>query len=352
MRRFPLAASLAVAAIHTAALAQTPVTNGQAMPGTVSPQQAGQATATQPAAANQGEPLPPAPLTPEDLERLRLEMLQNDNATQLTPGEIGSLRDRNRDTQRALSYPSYETTPPPVGQRREIQVSPSPNTPPYPLVLWKGMVTAITFLDRTGNPWPILRVARDPGAFALNGQGCAAGGEQSEISAGEGDRITTITVMPCAFWSWGNIVINLDGMTAPIIFQVSSGAKEGYAAAVDMGITVRLPGTSPLKPQRPAGYAAAPDDAAGFRPDAALSEFLNGTPPKAARPAKVLSSADASAWIYGGALYLRGNFTVVNPVHQARAAYGELQVWRFDQPVSRILVKDRSGAEQIVTLDF
>lgn len=339
MRRLSLAASLAAAAIHTTALAQTPAT--QTQPASAAP-----------TAPSLGEPAPPAPLAPEDLERLRQEMIQNDNATQLTPAEIGTMRDRNRDNQRALTYPSYETTPPPIGQRREIQVSPSPNTPPYPLVLWKGMVTAITFLDRTGNPWPVLRVARDPGAFALNGEGCAAGSGQDQVSAGEGDRITTITVMPCAFWSWGNIVVSLDGMTAPIIFQVASGAKEGYAAAVDMGITVRLPGTSPLKPQRPAGYAAAPDDAAGFQPDAALSEFLNGTPPKAARPARILGGAEAAGWIYGGALYLRGNFTVVNPVHQARAAYGELQVWRFDQPVSRILVKDRSGAEQVVTLDF
>jgi intracellular multiplication protein IcmK len=302
---------------------------------------------------SRADPPPPAPLTAEDLARLREEMLQNDGATQLTPGEIGAIRDRNRDTQRALTYPSYDTTPPPIGQRREIQVSPSPNSPPYPLTLWKGMVTAVTFLDRTGNPWPVLRVSRDPAAFALNGEGCNTGGNsQSEVQAGEGDRVTTITVMPCAFWSWGNIVVSLDGMTAPIIFQVASGANQGYAAAVDMGVTVRLPGASPMKPQRPAGYAAAPDDAAGFRPDSALSDFLNGTPPKAARSAKVVGGGDAAAWIYGGALYLRGSFTVVNPVHQARAAYGELQVWRFDQPVSRILVKDRTGTEQIITLDF
>ncbi len=149
-------------------------------------------------------------------------------------------------------------------------------------------------------------MSRDPTAFALNGEGCNTGGNsQSEVQAGEGDRITTITVMPCAFWSWGNIVVSLDGMTAPIIFQVASGANQGYAAAVDMGVTVRLPGASPMKPQRPAGYAAAPDDAAGFRPDSALSDFLNGTPPKAARSAKVVGGGDAAAWIYGGALYLQ-----------------------------------------------
>jgi intracellular multiplication protein IcmK len=348
-RRLLVASLLAaVAVVPTTLHAQIPGSD----PGQASPPAAEAQPGPYPAPAGQAEPPPPPPLTDEDLAKLREEMIRNDNATQLTPGEIGAIRDRNRDTQRALTYPSYETTPPPVGQRREIQVTPSPNTAPYPLVLWKGMVTAITFLDRTGNPWPVLRISRDPGAFALNGEGCASGGGQAEVQAGEGDRVTTITVMPCAYWSWGNIVVSLDGMTAPIIFQVSSGAKDGYAPPVDMGITARLPGTSPLKPQRPAGYAAAPDDAAGFRPDAAMSEFLNGVPPKAARQARVVGGADAAAWIYGGALYLRGSFTVVNPVHQARAAYGELQVWRFDQPVSRILVKDRDGAERIVSLDF
>ena len=355
-------AAIGTGSFGSGALAQTAAEASQT--GAVS--QAGaapQAGAVPPAGApgapygagpSQGEPPPPAPLSAEDLERLRLEMLQNDRATQLTPGEIGALRDRNRDTQKALTYPSYETTPPPMGQRREIQVSPSPNSPPYPLTLWKGMVTAITFLDRTGNPWPVLHVARDPSAFALNGDGCTSGGSsKSDMPSGEGERITTITVMPCAFWSWGNIVVSLDGMTAPIIFQVQSGGQANYATAVDMGVTVRLPGSSPMRPQRPAGYAAAPDDASGFRPDAALSDFLNGTPPKAARAARVIGGGgDVAAWIYGGALYLRGSFTVVNPVHQARAAYGELQVWRFDQPVSRVLVKDRGGAEQIVTLDF
>lgn len=294
-----------------------------------------------------GDPPPPQPLTPEDLEQLRQQMLDTDRAGRLTGPELGRLRDQNRDSQRALSYPTYSDRPPPMAQRREIQASPSPSTPPYPLRLWQGMISAVTFLDRAGAPWPVTHVAWDRNVIAVNGDGCSQGAGAIDLKAGEGDRTTSLFLMPCSFWSWANIVVTLEGLPAPIVFQIQSGDNAQAASAVDMGVTVRLPGRSPLRPQQSA--AAAAD--AGFRPDAALDDFLNAVPPKGARSARVIG-AGAAAWIFGGALYLRGDFTVLNPTHQARASYGQLQVWRFDQPISRVLIRDRDGAERALTIDF
>ncbi len=209
------------------------------------------------------------------------------------------------------------------------------------------MISAVTFLDRAGAPWPVTHVAWDRNVVAVNGDGCAQGAGAIDLKAGEGDRTTNLFLMPCSFWSWANVVVTLEGPARSR--RVPDPERRQRPGGLGRRHGHHGPPARPLA-LRPQQSAAAAADA-GFRPDAALDDFLNDVPRRERDRPRVVG-AEGAAWIFGGALYLRGDFTVLNPTHQARASYGQLQVWRFDQPISRVLIRDRDGAERALTIDF
>lgn len=318
-------------------------------------------TAAPPAAAT---PVPssspaeaaPQPLTPEDLEQLRRTLVNQNKAVILNRGEMGQVRDRAMDGQAALAYPGYSKQRLPTARRREIAYNQAPTAQPEHLALWQGTITALSFIDKNGRPWPIADVAYDPRLYSVNGQGCGENREAPPAQQEGEDRPNTLNVMPCAFWSWANLVVSLEGMAVPMVIQTQSGTEEN-GSDLDMAVTVRVNGTSPARSRQPNQLVAAADPRlsgrdTGFKPDNVLDDFLNGTPPKAARHIRVAGDATAEGWVYNGSLYLRGNFVVMNPAHDARASFGDYQVWRFNQPTSRILVKSSDGTEQALVVDY
>ena len=173
--------------------------------------------------------------------------------------------------------------------------------------------------------------------------------------------------MPCRVQTWGNVSIQLENLPVPLVFMIRSGGRDGF---VDVPVTVKVRGRSPTTPIRPVEAAAAASpvrfaaaaslnakgmetDAIGrVKPDRMLDDFGTGVPPKGARRVRV-DSPGVSAWMFNGRLYLRGPITVVNPAHDAVAdAPGGHRVWRFDQPVSRVLVVGEDGVERGLSLDL
>ena len=99
------------------------------------------------------------------------------------------------------------------------------------------------------SPWPIASVAYDPRLFAQDGTGCgqdAAMGASQVAAAAGSDRPTSINLMPCRYDTWGNILIRLENVPYPIPLMVLSGQSE----TVDIPVTVRVAGNSPLTPVR------------------------------------------------------------------------------------------------------
>jgi intracellular multiplication protein IcmK len=315
-----------------------------------------------------GKPPPPRELTPAEIQALQREMTARGAAAILTPGNIGEIRDRVLDAQGASTLPGYSDQPPPEPRARVVTFAGEiARLPPAQLYLAMGVVTPITFLDERNRPWPVASVAYDPRSFAQDGAGCGGQVQAATPASTGGERPTTINLMPCRVQTWGNVSIQLENLPVPLVFMIRSGGRDGF---VDVPVTVKVRGRSPTTPIRPVEAAAAaspvrfaaaaslnakgmePDAIGRVKPDRMLDDFGTGVPPKGARRVRV-DSPGVSAWMFNGRLYLRGPITVVNPAHDAVAdAPGGHRVWRFDQPVSRVLVVGEDGVERGLSLDL
>ncbi|WP_058620823.1 DotH/IcmK family type IV secretion protein [Methylobacterium indicum] len=351
------------------------------------PQAAAQPSVPAPAEVPRASPPPARELTPAEISALQSVMTDRSGSAILTPGNVGAIRNRVIDAQRAATTPAYADEGPPRIRPRLMSVQPQVDmAAPQTVHLAFGMVTPITILDAGGRPWPIAASAYDPRSFAVDGGGC--GGQASAPA----ERPTTIHIMPCRVSTYGNISITLENYPLPIVLIVRSGGRGGEA--VDLPVTIevrgraapltarsaepvvpanpaaaamRQPDAIPVPPGRHTALAAAPDGAVrtiaarsgrgraahapGDLPDRLMDEFGLGTPPRGAARLRVDDPA-VSAWMFGGRLYVRGPVVVVNPVQDAMAQTPDgVRVWRFDRPVPRLLVTDADGRERAVTID-
>ncbi len=333
-----------------------------------------------PATAQQQQqqlPPPPRELTPQELARLRSGMVSGAVESIMTPGEIGAIRDRALDAQGAQARQNYSDQPMPIPRPRSIIIPDRADRVPETIRLAFGVVSPVTFLDSRGRPWPIASVGYDPRVFAADGAGC--GGQVSAPNQNEGQP-TTVLLSPCRYQAFGNITVKLDGYPQPIVIMLKSGFVEPVSRVtavdkttplyVDVPVTVRLAGTSPLSIlARPRDAAAAgvprvsrdPYNETGMEmnrrgrvmPDRELERYLSGVPPHGARRVGVSGDPSVEAYVERGRLYLVGDVTVVNPAHDAQATSpAGNRVWRFNRMVSRVLVIDRDGAEKPLLIDF
>lgn len=311
------------------------------------------------AVATQAPPPAPRPLTAVELEELRKRMLGTTQGMILKPGEIQDIRRTVQEAQGAGTFPGRDGRMPRPEPRLLTVTQEISRAAPETLHLAYGVVSPITFVDAKGNPWPIASVAYDPRLFAQDGTGCgqdtAMGATQVAAAAGA-DRPTSINLMPCRFDTWGNILIRLENVSYPIPLMILSGSSE----TVDIPVTVRVSGTSPLVPVkvasapsgpvrkgggRPAGPAAGPPDTTAL-----LHLFGAGTPPAGAQ---ALVANGAQAWLYRDRMYVRVQGTLVSPqpVAAADAAAG-FRVYEFLRPASRLVAERGDGAETAISVDF
>lgn len=224
----------------------------------------------------------------------------------------------------------------------------------------KDLITDVSFVDGSGNVWPIETVVFNPRLVSVGGSACVGEGQQGSQSTEASGNVMYLSL--CRNQR-SNIAVKLQGAPAALALLLIPPTDESRASLSkpDGTITVTIAGRSPNAPEVPAAVAtggAMPEnntDETGFRPDRYLTDFVNGTPPRAARPVIMTGAPNIEGYIYNGALYVRGSYTPVNPTADASAqsSSGTLNVWRYNRPTTSLIVADnQTGIEFNITADF
>ena len=243
-------------------------------------------------------------------------------AMPFTAEQIEALGRLLRETQAAASVAADV---PPEGRIRRVRIG-SPGEGAIPAIaVRKGYVTAVSFTDATGAPWPVEEVLVDARFLAQE-----AGSE----GADSGDSGHLLYLAPQARSLHGNAVVKLQGLAEPLVAMLRGGG-----AAADFRVEVRLglPGPNAIP-----GSRARTDFHAG---DAVLLDMLGGeAPPGAERLAVDGGGRDDRAWRREGDLFLltRADLLSPGPWAAERGAGGR---WAYRLPDTPYALVTRDGRE-------
>ncbi len=257
-----------------------------------------------------------------------------DSAIPLTPGMIRDLGRRVGDNRRAEEEVNTEIASP-LSRRVNVSFAPGQSTPIVRIV--KGYPTALSFFDRTGQPWPIeWDTNSNPAGQANNGncnQGPAGGGGPAVASAGfyvctptAGSNV--LQVAAASLQPRGGLLVTLKGAPKPISFMLVAGG-----GTYDADLTVQVADRGP-NAKGPATGPNAPDTASPF-----LTAMLDGAKPLAVSG---VSPDDLRAWKVGDRVVLRTRFALISPEWLASQT-GEGGVTVYSLPVTPIVLLSQDG---------
>jgi intracellular multiplication protein IcmK len=253
---------------------------------------------------------------PIDLKKEALE-----KSAPLTPEEILELRRDLEERTNASNEPLR-----PIGKpvRRPVTVDLSPSATPEVVRSAFGQGTVVTFLDAAGRPWPVVTADN----FNPRGLDVAVLGSNS---------VSIAVKSPTA--RIGNIAVQLEGFTSPVIFSVAIGQAE-----IDYSVEMQLPRYLPGAP--------APVGAVESLPSLNAPELLNyllGTIPKGARTL-VSSATNVSAWqINSQTMIVRSDGLLASPRYLRRQSSANgLTV--YELPISPRITLASQGQMQSVSL--
>ena len=246
-------------------------------------------------------------------------------AMPFTAEQIEALGRLLRQTQGAAAVAA---DPPPEGRVRRVRIG-APGEDAIPVIhVRKGYVTAISFTDATGAPWPIQEVLVD-GRFlpesGLRGEDSGSGGKASHL----------LYLAPRARFLHGNAVVKLHGLAEPLALGLRGGGS-----ATDFGVEVRL------GVQGPNAAPEAAAQAAFHAGDPVLLDLLGGTAPAGAERLTVEGGElDDRAWRLGGDLLLltRAHLLSPGPWAAERGAGGR---WAYRLPRTPYALATRDGRER------
>ena len=215
-------------------------------------------------------------------------------ALPFTPEQIEALGRILRETQEATVRGAGAA---PKGRVRRIRLDDSE----IPMIaLRRGYVTAVSFTDSTGAPWPIEEALVDrrflpPGAES----GVGDEGSQSSPMASH-----LLYLAPQAAYLRGNAVVKLRGLAEPVVASL-----RGTGADADFRVEIRLgvpgPNADPGALAQPAAFHAG---------DAVLLGLLGGAvPPDAERLAVEGGVSGDRAWRRGGEVLLLTRVHLLSP---------------------------------------
>lgn len=260
------------------------------------------------------------------------------NIIPLTPGMIRDLGKRFGDNKRAQEQATTEFAAP---ASRRVNVSFTPGQAVNIIQTVKGYPTAISFFDRTGEPWPIQWDTNSNPAAVTDGGNCNTGQNASGpavaatgfyvCTPAKGSNVLEIT--PMSLQPRGGLVVTLQGAPKPISFLLIGGGGR-YDADISIQVAERGPNAKPGTVR-----ANAPDTAAPF-----LTAMLDGVPPAEATPLSVrgVSPDELRAWRLGDRVYLRTRLTLISPEWTAsEAAEGGLTVYQL--PATPVVLLSHQG---------
>ena len=246
-------------------------------------------------------------------------------AMPFTAEQIEALGRLLRQTQGAASVAA---DPPPEGRVRRVRIG-APGEDTIPVVhVRKGYVTAISFTDATGAPWPIREVLVDRKFLAEGGSESDDGGR-----GGEGSHL--LYLAPRARFLHGNAVVKLQGLSEPLALGLRGGG-----VATDFGVEVRL------GVQGPNAAPGAAAQAAFHAGDPLLLDLLGGKAPAGAERLTVDGGErDDRAWRLGDDLLLltRAHLLSPGPWAAERGAGGR---WAYRLPRTPYALATRDGRER------
>src|SRR5208283_5634505 len=256
----------------------------------------------------------------------------------LTPEMIRDLGKRFGDNKRAQEQATTEFAMP-SARRVNVSFTPGQTVPIIHTV--RGYPTALSFFDKTGEPWPIMwDTNSNPAGVAetANCNGGPNGGSPSILAVGfyvctpmKGSNVLQITPMSAV--PRGGLLVTLQGAPKPISFLMLGGGNE-YDADMSIQVADRGPNA-----RGPAGQPSAPDTAAPF-----LTAMLDGVPPAEAAPLSVsgVSPEDLRAWKLGDWVYLRTRLTLVSPEWTA-SENGEGGLTVYQVPATPVVLLSHQG---------
>ena len=227
----------------------------------------------------------------------------------------------------------------PISRRVNVSFAPGQSTPIVRIV--KGYPTALSYFDRTGQPWPIsgtptpIRPDRRTTAIATKVRREAAvlpsPAPVSTFTPTAGSNV--LQVAAASLQPRGGLLVTLKGAPKPIWFMLVAGG-----GTYDADLTVQVAERGP-NAKGPATGPVAPDTASPF-----LTAMLDGAPPAEAEPLAVsgVSPDDLRAWKVGDRVVLRTRFALISPEWLASQT-GEGGVTVYSLPVTPIVLLSQDG---------
>ena len=254
-------------------------------------------------------------------------------ALPFTQEQIEALGRILRETQEATARGAGE---PPRGRIRRVRLDGAEGGVIPEIALRRGYVTAVSFTDSTGAPWPIEEVLVDrrflpPGS---DGQGSREASGSSPMAS------HLLYLAPSAAYLGGNAVVKLRGLAEPVVAHL-----RGTGADADFRVEIRLgvpgPDADPGALAQPRGFHAG---------DAVLLGLLGGAvPPDAERLAVEGGSAGDRAWRRGGDLLLltRAHLLSPGPLAAERGPGGR---WAYRLADTPLVLVSEGGREKRIAL--
>lgn len=206
---------------------------------------------------------------------------------------------------------------------RSLNVSFEPGAQ-IPIVrLAQGYPAAITFLDATGQPWPIAWDLATNKAAGCDGDG-KSDNKPTVRAVGinacvpqAGSNILQIT--PVSRYPHGGLLVTLKDAPKPISFMIVAGT-----GAYDADLTVRITRRGPNAKDQPSTLGAVPDTS-----DPVLTNLLDGVPPMEAVPLLVsgVSADRLRAWKLKNTMYIRTTYELSSPASTDHAREFDVTVY-------------------------
>lgn len=187
----------------------------------------------------------------------------------------------------------------PLVQGRSIvlPVSLAPGELPPNIRLAFGYMTAITFVDSSGAPWPITSDALgNPAQFAP--------------IVPKGGKSNILLMRPNVPGASTNIAIMLKGLDTPVVFPVTSTLQHA-----DYRVTVRIDRMGP--DAVPPTFLPGPDEQTASK---SLMAALEGVAPSASHMLTISGVNHVQAWRSGNTMYVRSRATLVSPSWSGQAS--------------------------------
>jgi len=229
--------------------------------------------------------------------------------TPFTPSEIIQLRKQLEQTRQAKAFKPVRAVPH-IGSM-SLDLSPGGALPIVRTM--PGEVSTLLFVDATGAPWPLAAPPRvsDNRSF------------DPEWLKGT----ATVVISALSAYEDGNLVVMLQGFATPIVIKLVSGEPDAKTKSrtVDYRLDLRVPGRGP-NAQAP---LLGPDKIALY--DTTMQQFLDGLPPKDAKPLAPRGEVPAptQVWQFDGALYIRTTRDIQTAFDQTIASGDGTRVYRL-----------------------